>query len=180
MNPIIVDVREKDEFEAEHAENSIHIPLSEFDKRAPALFKTLSGKSVILMCQSGKRAQLAALQATKFCDNMSLKVYSGGISAWKQEGNPTTVIRKNHLPVMRQVQLIAGILVLMSSLFAYFFSPNFVFLAGFVGLGLTFAGATGYCGMAELLAKMPWNRSYQNIQKELCEVSSSSSACSTS
>ena len=28
----------------------------------------------------------------------------------------------------------------------------------FVGAGLTFAGVSGWCGMAKLLAFMPWNR----------------------
>jgi hypothetical protein len=28
----------------------------------------------------------------------------------------------------------------------------------FVGAGLTFAGATNICGMAVVLAQMPWNR----------------------
>jgi hypothetical protein len=27
-----------------------------------------------------------------------------------------------------------------------------------VGAGLTFAGISGFCGMARLLAVMPWNR----------------------
>ena len=36
--------------------------------------------------------------------------------------------------------------------------PGVVGLAAFVGAGLTFAGATGFCGMARLLAHMPWNR----------------------
>jgi hypothetical protein len=27
-----------------------------------------------------------------------------------------------------------------------------------VGAGLTFAGVTGFCGMARLLAVMPWNK----------------------
>jgi len=36
--------------------------------------------------------------------------------------------------------------------------PGFIWLAGFVGAGLTFAGLTDICGMAALLAKMPWNR----------------------
>ena len=31
-------------------------------------------------------------------------------------------------------------------------------LSGFVGAGLVFAGVSGFCGMARLLAWMPWNR----------------------
>ena len=31
-------------------------------------------------------------------------------------------------------------------------------IAGVIGAGLFVAGATGFCGMARLLAVMPWNR----------------------
>jgi len=34
----------------------------------------------------------------------------------------------------------------------------FLGLTGFIGAGLIFAGVTDFCGMAMLLAKMPWNR----------------------
>jgi Protein of unknown function (DUF2892). len=30
-------------------------------------------------------------------------------------------------------------------------------LTGFFGLGLTFAGLTGICGLARLMARAPWN-----------------------
>jgi hypothetical protein len=36
--------------------------------------------------------------------------------------------------------------------------PAFFGLAAFVGAGLAFAGLTGFCGMARLLALAPWNR----------------------
>jgi predicted branched-subunit amino acid permease len=31
-------------------------------------------------------------------------------------------------------------------------------LSAFVGAGLVFAGVSGFCGMALLLARAPWNR----------------------
>ncbi|MDG6745875.1 DUF2892 domain-containing protein [Staphylococcus aureus] len=31
-------------------------------------------------------------------------------------------------------------------------------MSAFVGAGLMFAGVTGWCGMANLLRVMPWNR----------------------
>jgi rhodanese-related sulfurtransferase len=34
-----------------------------------------------------------------------------------------------------------------------------LFLAGFIGAGLVFAGITDTCGMAMVIAKMPWNQS---------------------
>ncbi len=36
--------------------------------------------------------------------------------------------------------------------------PAFLAVPAFVGAGLAFAGATGFCGLARLLAVMPWNR----------------------
>jgi hypothetical protein len=37
-------------------------------------------------------------------------------------------------------------------------NPAWVFLSGFVGFGLMLAGATNFCPMAIVLAKMPWNQ----------------------
>lgn len=85
-------------------------------------------------------------------------VLAGGIDGWRAAGLPTQVNARAPLELMRQVQLAAGGLVLLSVLLAVFVAPAFVGLAGFVGAGLVLAGATGFCGMAHLLARMPWNR----------------------
>jgi hypothetical protein len=37
-------------------------------------------------------------------------------------------------------------------------SPWFFVVPAFFGAGLTFAGLTGFCGLARVLMKMPWNR----------------------
>ena len=37
-------------------------------------------------------------------------------------------------------------------------NPWFILIDWFVSLGLVLGGATGYCPMAMLLGKMPWNR----------------------
>jgi len=58
----------------------------------------------------------------------------------------------------RQVRLAAGLIVLVASLLAATLNPRWIYLAMFIGAGLTFAGATNICGMAVLLARMPWNR----------------------
>ena len=57
-----------------------------------------------------------------------------------------------------QCQIAAGLLVLTGVLLGTFVAAPWYGLAGFVGAGLTFAGATGFCGMARLLMLMPWNR----------------------
>jgi hypothetical protein len=65
---------------------------------------------------------------------------------------------------MRQVQLVIGVLALTGSLLAIFVNPLFALLPAFLGAGLTLAGSTGWCGLALLLAKMPWNRGTDSCQ----------------
>jgi hypothetical protein len=48
--------------------------------------------------------------------------------------------------------------VLLGVVLGALVNPAFFGLSAFVGAGLTFAGATGWCGMAMLLKAMPWNR----------------------
>jgi hypothetical protein len=62
------------------------------------------------------------------------------------------------LPLMRQVQISAGGLVLLGLGLSQAVAPAWILLSWFVGAGLVFAGITGFCGMARLLALMPWNR----------------------
>jgi hypothetical protein len=80
------------------------------------------------------------------------------VQAWRRARLPLREGRKR-LPVDRQVQLIAGSMVLAGVGLGLLVSPWFLGLAAFFGAGLAFAGATGTCGLAMLLMKLPWNAS---------------------
>ena len=54
---------------------------------------------------------------------------------------------RKRLAVDRQVQLIAGVMVVTGAIFGVLVSPWFLGLAAFFGAGLAFAGATGTCGL---------------------------------
>jgi hypothetical protein len=58
----------------------------------------------------------------------------------------------------RQVQISAGSLILLGVLATAFVHPLFVLVPAAIGAGLMFAGVSGWCGMAQVLAAMPWNR----------------------
>lgn len=62
------------------------------------------------------------------------------------------------ISIQRQVQIVAGSLVFLGTLLGALVDPRFLFLPGFVGAGLTFAGITSTCEMALLLQKLPYNR----------------------
>ena len=71
---------------------------------------------------------------------------------------PVEEDRSQPIEIMRQVQIAAGSLVLLGVILGLTVAPGWFALSGFVGAGLVFAGTTGWCGMAYLLAIMPWNR----------------------
>jgi rhodanese-related sulfurtransferase len=151
----LVDVREPVEYAGEHLAGSILVPLSKFD---PSQIPN-EGQKVVVYCQSGRRSTQAAQQlvASGF-EVENLVTLKGGLNAWKAEGYQTKVNKKAPLSLMRQVQIVAGSLVLTGTLLGAFVSPGFLVLSGFVGAGLMFAGITNTCGLALLLAKLPYNQ----------------------
>lgn len=77
--------------------------------------------------------------------------------AWEAAGLP--VVRgKKAISLERQVRIAAGLLVLLGAILGFFVNPSFIGISAFVGAGLVFAGITDTCGMAMMLAKMPWNQ----------------------
>ncbi len=157
---LVVDVREADEFKQERVPGSLHLPLSQLDLVASGILTPLKSCSITIMCRSGGRAKIAyeKLRLMQLIDPAKTEVYTGGILEWKKQGKPTEGRATRVLPLMRQVQLGAGLITLAGSLLAILVHPNWIYLPLFVGAGLTVAGSTGFCGMAILLQKMPWNR----------------------
>lgn len=151
---VLVDVREADEHAREHIAGARSMPLSRFDGGS---FVREGISAAIFHCASGRRTEQAAatLEASGLDTVLCLE---GGIDAWKKAGLPVEVNRGAPLPLQRQVMIAAGSLVVLGVMLAAFVSPWFVLLSAGVGAGLVFAGATGLCGMARLLAVMPWNR----------------------
>lgn len=151
---LLLDVREPDEHAREHISGAQLVPLGQLD---PMKLDLRNKRRVIVHCASGIRAATAAerLRAAGIGPVANL---AGGPAAWRQAGYPVAADRRAPLPLMRQVQLTAGSLILIGVLLGVFVHPGFYALAGVVGGGLVFAGATGWCGMAMLLAKLPYNR----------------------
>ena len=160
MEQIILDVREQDEFAAEHIPGSIWVPLSQFGHTAPGVLQSMLGKKILFMCRSGARAKLALGQVAQlgFGGQLVAEVYEGGILEWARQGRPVITGRSGHLPILRQVQLTAGTGVLLSVLLGFAVDPGINWIAAFIGAGLMSAGLTGFCGLAKILALMPWNK----------------------
>ena len=82
----------------------------------------------------------------------------GGTQGWIDAGLPVNRGQSHVLPLMRQVQITVGFLSASGAVLALVVSPLFAIVPLVMGCGLLFAGISGTCGLALLLAKMPWNR----------------------
>lgn len=151
---ILVDIREADEFARSHITGEQSQPLSTWEK---AHLSVDPDADVIFTCRSGVRTAGA-------CDRLAARirgdafVLNGGLDAWAKAGLPVETDADAPMEIMRQVQIAAGSLVLIGVILGFLVTPVWFALAGFVGAGLTFAGVSGFCGMARLLMLAPWNR----------------------
>jgi len=150
--PFVLDVRSALEFEGERIERARLIPLDELEGR---LAEVPEQAEVVVVCRTGVRATVAAELLARA--GRRPRVLEGGMVAWRRARLPVREGRKR-LAVDRQVQLIAGTMVLTGVALGAFVNPWFLAIAAFFGAGLTFAGASGTCGLALVLLRMPWNR----------------------
>jgi len=150
----LIDIREQDEFQREHIEGALSVPLSELGNSI-ALFDP--DKLTVFMCRSGMRTNTnCALLMAKITNEAFM--LENGLDGWRMEGLPIRQNKRAPLELNRQVQITAGTLVLIGVGLAKVAHPGFIGLTAFVGAGFVFAGISGWCGMASLLRILPWNR----------------------
>jgi len=150
----LIDIRESDEHARERIPGALHMPLTRLNGAA---LPHDNGGIAIFHCRSGART-LANAERLAIVAPGEAYFVEGGLQSWKAAGLPVLNDRRQPIEIMRQVQIATGLMVVSGVLLGAGLAPAFYGLAAFVGAGLVFAGATGTCGMAKLLAWMPWNR----------------------
>lgn len=153
----VIDVRMPPEYQAVHATIARNFPLDSLDPQSVMQQRNGAAEQPLyVICQSGTRSRMACEKfiAAGFSNVVSVE---GGTKSWDSAGLP--VVRgQQSISLERQVRIAAGFLVLLGVSLGWFVHPGFLGLSAFVGAGLMFAGITDTCGMALLLARMPWNR----------------------
>ncbi len=150
----IVDVRETSEFGSERISGAISAPLSRFKESSKLID---NNRHSYIICQSGKRA---VKYTKRLLENghKNISVVNGGLKSWIDAGYPVENAGSNAWSLERQVRFTAGMLVLLGVVLSFIFNPMFIILSGAIGAGLVFAAVTDTCGLAMILARMPWNQ----------------------
>jgi rhodanese-related sulfurtransferase len=153
---ILVDIRESDEHARENIVGAHHLALSKLDEADLVLHE---GRPVIFHCKSGARTMSHASRLSqKVGGTCEAFIIDGGLDAWKKAGLPVATDRRQPIELQRQVQIGAGSLAFLGTILGLLVSPWFFAVPAFVGGGLIMAGVTGFCGMARILMRAPWNR----------------------
>lgn len=152
----VIDVRTGAEWRSGHISGAEHLPLDALQGgQEPA--REGQGLAMVIVCQSGVRA--AKAQALLREKGIEAEVLEGGMNAWAEAGLPQEKEAGGHgISLMRQVQLIVGSMNLLGLGLGVWVNPLWLILPAFTSLGLLVAGATGTCGLALILARMPWNK----------------------
>lgn len=157
--PLILDVRSAAEYESVHICGSYHVPLATLAEHTRELVDHLDhGEPVVLVCQSGVRAE----QARRHLAAVGLehgRVLEGGVPAYAA-AQGAVVRGRQAWALERQVRLVAGSLVVTGLVAGRMVSPKLRLLAAGIGGGLTFSALTDTCAMGAALARMPWNRDH--------------------
>lgn len=161
----LLDVRTPAEFTAIHAVGAVNIPLDRLD---PSQVKDLAkGNDLLVICHTDNRARVAAENLES--SGLRCQVVEGGTKAWVAAGLPVNRTERMVLSLDRQVQLVIGPLILLGVILGWQVDPRWLILSGFIGMGLIVAGATGFCGLAYVLGRMPWNAARKPAAAACCD-----------
>jgi rhodanese-related sulfurtransferase len=160
----LIDVRTPAEFAEIHVDFAHNVPLDQL--KPETLAREVNGEALYVICRSGNRGN----QACQKLETTGLNVINveGGTLAWEAAGLPVVRGAKKVISLERQVRIAAGFLVLVGAVLAMVVHPYFAGLSAFVGAGLIFSGVTDTCGMAMLLARMPWNQVKPTSEPACC------------
>lgn len=106
---ILMDIRSLDEYRRKHIDGAMCLPPDEL-KNQPFM----DGSVVIFHCLSGMRTRQNAPLLGSCAKNCEAYLLDGGLNAWEKAGLPVETASKGaSLDIMRQVQLIAGMLIVL-------------------------------------------------------------------
>ena len=142
------------EYNEKHIKGVRSVPLDTLHTKVDELNRK---KTVYIHCRSGNRGRQAIEKLEALGVTAELVNVEGGLLAWEEAGFETGS-HTRRIPIIRQVFIGAGALVLLGSMLAWFVNSGFLAIPLLVSVGLLTSGLTGWCGAALILSKMWWNK----------------------
>jgi rhodanese-related sulfurtransferase len=139
-------------------------PLAVLDVRTPAEFAECHVACAKLAPLDALDPRKAGGRATKAVEQFiaagipNVTVVTGGTDACVAANVPVERGAKAAIPLDGQVRILLGALILVFWLLARYLHPAIGYLVPLMAAGLICSGLTGFCGMALLLGKAPWNQ----------------------
>jgi rhodanese-related sulfurtransferase len=153
----LLDVRTPPEYAAAHVPGALLVPLDDLNPTEFQGRRSDPAAPLYVLCHTGARARKAIdrfrAQGFEHC-----VLVEGGTQAWIDAGLPVESATTRVLPLIQQVHLVIGFFTALGAVLALTVDVRLALLPLITGCGLLVNGITGWCGMALLLAKMPWNR----------------------
>src|SRR4051794_31481064 len=87
--PVVIDVREQDEWDEGHIPGAVHIPRGHLESRIERIAPDRSAQ-VVLTCASGARSALAA-KTLQELGYQNVSSHAPGYTGWKRDGFSTLV-----------------------------------------------------------------------------------------
>lgn len=150
----LLDVRTAGEFENAHINGAYNVPLDQLHEHQQEI-RAATG-TVVLICQSGRRAERAEVLLLK-AGMANVHVLEGGMNAWLASHLEVRRLR-SRMSLERQVRIVAGAIAAAGGIAALTVSQWFAIVPSLIGSGLVFAGITDTCMMGMMLARLPYNQ----------------------
>jgi rhodanese-related sulfurtransferase len=148
---VLIDVRRPVEFEQGHVPQAHNIPLGSMPlvQLLAEWSRESEGKPIYFICQAGGRSQQQLDELAKLGFE-SAQCVAGGMVAWQAMGLPiqSKPTPEPVLPHERLLKLAAGTLVMVGCGLGFVVHLGFFAIPALVGAELTFAGITGWSGLA--------------------------------
>jgi|GEM_PF-4498279 len=137
--PVLIDVRTNSEYQTVHIPGTLLIPLDKLDAASLSEYST---SDIVLVCQSGMRAERAAKQLSQAgCAN--LLVLQQGTKAWIQCGFPVERGPINSSTCNRWVALAFGLILLGESALFLAGYHQMIYAVAITGVLLALTGIIG-------------------------------------
>ncbi|WP_020134946.1 rhodanese-like domain-containing protein [Streptomyces sp. 351MFTsu5.1] len=156
----VIDVRTPAEYASGHLPGALNIPLDQVRRALPEIRRAAERGDVLVVCASGARSEKAHRELAE--QGIPTATLTGGTGAWAAEGHdlhrPAACDTRSRWSMERQVRFSAGVLVLLGLVLGLLVHPALLLVSAGIAGGLVFSALTNTCGMAVMLAKLPYNR----------------------